>query len=313
MQLDFVKGHMGGNTILLLYGEQLPAGRELELSVKALDQNHLWCHECGILYPPDDEADLKVKISEPTLPSFISACGGMTQVLGKALVETELGNHFGIKLTDPVTRVIIGTDAGPTGLEIHRPEGRFLRIITDMRAFLEECRLGGIRSWRLQGVDIYQAGVVLVADADRIRKAHPGVDLVNWDTSTKNLLSTIQMEFHKKTGERDYYFTLYDWNPEGSGHLRVFFPHCIPQDYYEPACGTGSIGLGAALFFSGELAGRRDLQEGTVKLKLESGGSFGLGGPDITELFLEISGGELTGASFSHSLVEITATGRVHL
>ncbi len=313
MQLDFVKGHMGGNTILLLYGEQLPPGRELELSVKALGPNHLWCHEGGILYPSAGEAALKVKISEPTLPSFISACGGMTQVLGKALVETDVGDHFGIKIGDPLTGIDVETDAGLTGLEIHTLGNRVLRTVTDMRAFLSECREKGVQSWKLRGVEIYQVGVVLVANADRIRAAHPGVDFANWDAFTKELLSEIQNEFHKKTGARDYYFTLYDWNPERSGDLRVFFPHCIPQDYYEPACGTGSIALGAALFFSGELAQRQALQEGIVNLKLESGGSFGLGGPDITEIFLEISGGELTGASFTHSLVEITATGKVYL
>lgn len=313
MQLDFVKGHMGGNTILLLYGEQLPSGRELELSVKALGPNHLWCHECGILYPSAAGADLRVRISEPTLPSFISACGGMTQVLGKALAETDLGDHFKIKFTEPRTELAVETDAGPTGLEIHISSGGVLRTVTDMRAFLEECREEGIRTWSLRGVEIYQVGVVLVANADRIREAHPGVDFVNWDDPTKELLGQIQDEFHGKTGAQDYYFTLYDWNPEGSGHVRVFFPHCIPQDYYEPSCGTGSIGLGAALFYSGELARRRLLQEGSVRLKLECGGSFGLGGPDITELYLEIAGGELTGASFSHSLVEITATGKVRL
>lgn len=313
MLLDFIKGHMGGNTILLLYGEQLPEGRELALSVKALDPNHLWCHECGILYPADSGTDLKVKISEPTLPSFISACGGMTQVLGKALVETDLGDYFKIEVREPVTEVIIETDAGPTALEIHSTGGKNLCTVTDMGAFLEECLKRGMRSWKLQGVDVNQAGVVLVVNAEKIKEVYPRTDFTNWDAATRELLSGIQSEFQKKTGIGDYYFTLYDWHPERSGDLRIVFPHCIPQDYYEPACGTGSIGLGAALLFSGELEQRRGLQEGTVKLKLESGGSIELGGPDTTELILEIAGGELTGASFSHSLVEITVTGRVHL
>ncbi len=313
MLLDFIKGHMGGNTIILLHGEQLPAGRELELSVKALDQNHLWCHEAGILYPSAGGADLRVKISEPTLPSFISACGGMTQVLGKALVETDLGDHFKIKIREPVTEVIIETDAGSAGLEIHTTGDKALRTVTDMRAFLKECLERGVRSWVLQGVEVCQAGVVLVVDAVKISEVYPRVDFINWDTPTRELLTEIQNEFQEKIGVRDYYFTLYDWNPERSGDLRVLFPHCIPQNYFEPACGTGSIALGVALVFSGELERRRGLQEGKVKLNLEAGGSIGLGGPDITELFLEISGGKPTGASFSHSLVEITVTGQVHL
>ncbi len=313
MQLDFVKGHMGGNTILLLYGEQLPPGRELELSVKALGPNHLWCHESGILYPSTGEAALKVKISEPTLPSFISACGGVTQVLGKALVETDLGSHFKIEVREPVTEVIVGTDAGPTAIEIHNSGGKTLRTVTDMGAFLKECQEGGVRSWKLKDVEVYQVGVVLVINAEKIKETYPRVDFISWDAATRELLSGIQGEFKEKTGIGDNYFTLYDWHPERSGDLRVVFPHCIPQDYYEPACGTGSIALGAALLFSGELGQRYGLQEGTVKLKLESGGSIELGGPEITELFLEIVGGVLKGSSFSHSLVEIVVTGRVYL
>ncbi len=313
MLLDFIKGHMGGNTIILLNGEQLPVGEELELSVKALDQNHLWCHEAGILYPSAGGADLKVKISEPTLPSFISACGGMTQVLGKALVDTDLGANFKIKIREPVTSVIIETDAGPAGLEIHIAGGRAVRTITDMRAFLHECLDRGVRPWKLQGIEVYQAGVVLVVNAGKIRELHPRVDFINWDAPTRELLSEIQEEFQEKTGVRDYYMTLYDWDPERSGDLRVLFPHCIPQNYIEPACGTGSVALGAVLVCSGELERRRGLPDGKVKLNLEAGGSIGLGGPDITELFLEIAGGKLIGASFSHSLVEITVTGKLLL
>jgi len=312
--LDVIKGHMGGNTIALFYGEQLPAGRELELSVKALDQNHLWCHEAGILYPSAAGGSrLRVKISEPTLPSFISACGGMTQVLGKALVETDLGKNLGIRLKEPASEVIIETDAGPTRLEIHITGGKAVRTITDLGAFLHECLDRGVRPWELLGVELYQVGVVMVVNAEKVKRAYPRADFANWDAPTRELLSRIQKEFQEKTGVRDYYFTLYDWNPERSGDLRVFFPHCIPQDYFEPACGTGSVALGVALVCSGELERRRGLPEGKVKLSLEAGGGMGLGGPDITEVFLEISGGKPSGALFSHSLVEITLTGKLYL
>lgn len=312
MQLDFIKGHMGGNRIVLLYGEQLPVGRELELSVKVLEQNYLWSHEAGILYPSPGGAGLRIKISEPTLPSFISACGGMTQVLGKALVETKWGEYFQIEIREPVTEVALETDAGPTRLEIHTAGGKALRTITDMRAFLGECLEIGIRSWKLKDVEVTQAGVVMVVNADKIREVYPRVNFNGWDAQTRELLTEMQNEFHEKTGQREYYLTLYDWNSERGGDLRVLFPHCIPQNFIEPSCGTGSVALGVALVASGELERSRGRPDGQIKLKLEAGGSIELGGPDITELFLEFNGGELTGASFSHSLVEITVTGKVH-
>jgi hypothetical protein len=312
--LDVIKGHMGGNTIALLYGEQLPAGRELELSVKALGQNYLWCHEAGLLYPSAAGGNrLRAKISEPTVPSFISACGGMTQVLGKALVETNLGKKLGIKLSEPVSEVIVETDAGPTRLEIYIDGGKAVRVLTDLSAFLGECLERGVRPWKLQGVELYQAGVVMVVDAEEVKRAYPRVDFFNWDAPTRDLLTRIQEEFREKTGVSDYCITLYDWNPERGGDLRVLFPHCISQDYFEPACGTGSVALGAALVCSGELARRRGMAEGRVKLNLEAGGGIGMGGPDTTEVFLEVSGGLPVHASFSHSLVEITLTGKLYL
>ena len=41
MKLDFVKGHMGGNTIIFLNGAQIPKGRELEISLELLKKRYL--------------------------------------------------------------------------------------------------------------------------------------------------------------------------------------------------------------------------------------------------------------------------------
>ncbi|MGM0651556.1 MAG: hypothetical protein ACQES4_02090, partial [Bacillota bacterium] len=53
--------------------------------------------------------------------------------------------------------------------------------------------------------------------------------------------------------------------------------------------------------------------QGRVKLNLESGGGWELGGPEVTSLEMDIVDGVVQATSFSHSLVEITSVGEARL
>ena len=118
MRLNFVKGHMGGNTIVLLHGSQIEKGRELEITLCILSGEYLSCHEAGILYQPENKGDLKVKIVGHASKRFISACGGMTQVLGHALVETDIGKPYGISVANSRTNIILGTECKRAGIGV---------------------------------------------------------------------------------------------------------------------------------------------------------------------------------------------------
>jgi hypothetical protein len=311
MKFDFVKGHMGGNTIALLCGDQIPAGRELEVAVKALGPHYLWAHEAGILYPGANGAGLKVKIAEPTSNCFISACGGLTQVLGKALVETGLGPRFNIDVREPATTVMLETEAGLAEIEIAVSAGKAVRIVTGMRSFVRECYGKGVREMELLGVRLMQVGKFMVLNADLLKRVHPGADFVHWDGETRHILTEMQQQFIAITGEPEYNIALYDWHPAGGGDLRVVYPHCMAQNYIEPSCGTGSVAVGLGVLACGELERRGFASGGPVNLKIEAGGSIELGGPDITALLLDIRESKVESASFSHSFVEITATGQI--
>jgi len=108
----FIKGHMGGNEILLFNGHELPKGRELEASLLALNPPNIRGHQAGLLYKSESNADLKVKIVDAASRGLISACGGFTQVLGKALIETDLSEKLDVEVSEPVTQVALETDAG---------------------------------------------------------------------------------------------------------------------------------------------------------------------------------------------------------
>lgn len=82
-ELDFIKGHMGENEIVLLNREQIHKGRELEIALSTLEAPYIRGHEAGILYNPEGKGDIKVKIVGFSLRHFITACEDMTQVLGK--------------------------------------------------------------------------------------------------------------------------------------------------------------------------------------------------------------------------------------
>jgi len=47
--IRFIKGHMGGNEIVLLYGHEIPKDRELEVSLSVLAPPYVRGHQAGLL------------------------------------------------------------------------------------------------------------------------------------------------------------------------------------------------------------------------------------------------------------------------
>jgi hypothetical protein len=313
MKLDFVRGHMGGNLIILLRGDQLPAGRELEIAVKLMGPNYLHAHEAGILYRTGTPGQIEVKIVEPTLPCFISACGGFTQVLGAALIETELGELFGVEQGASHAEALLLTGCGPTKLNIETLNHKAVRIMTDMECFVDECYERGVGPLHFHGVDVMQAGKFLVVDAEKFSEACPEADFTCWNDPARDLMHRIQHDFMKETGEAEPNVVLYDWSPLNGGDLRAVFPHYVQDDFFEPSCGTGSVALGIALMASGELSRLQPGSTGRLTLNIESGGGIELGGPEITLLEMNFDAGRVSSAVFSHSLVEVTAVGEARV
>ncbi|MDW7738928.1 MAG: hypothetical protein SCJ97_02565 [Bacillota bacterium] len=313
MKLDFVRGHMGGNLIILLRGDQIPVGRELEIAVKLMEPNYLHAHEAGILYPAGNPGEIDVKIAEPTIPCFISACGGFTQVLGAALIETELGDLFGVDRSGITSEVMLHTECGPTALSIESAKGKAVRVRTVMECFVKECYERGVFRLMLDGLEVMRAGKFLVINADQFIKRYPGTEFITWNQKTRDTMRDIQNRFLSETGEVEPNVALYDWHPERRGNMRIVFPHYVQDDIFEPSCGTGSVALGLAVLAAGELDQQSSAADGKVVLEIESGGSIELGGPDITTLEMKIESGRVVSAVFSHSLVEITSIGEARI
>jgi len=303
---------MGGNTIVLLRGSQIEKGRELETTLRVLSGEYLSCHEAGILYPPENKGDLKVKIVGHASKRFISACGGMTQVLGHALIETDIGKPYGISVANSKTNIILETDGGIVKVGIEPSfRDRETRVITNMKSFLQEIYTDGVNPMRLCGVHAMQVGKFLVLNADDVKKIFPEVDFVKMDEKTKKVLAEIQKEFLKayKGGTLD--FALYDWHTLEGGNIRAVFPHDILGGTVEPSCGTGSVAIGVAIVATEEVEREGIYREGVYEVSLETGGGSELGGPERATLLISSNKSVITNVSFSHSPVKITTVGEI--
>ncbi len=293
--IDLIKGHMGGNEIILLYGDQIPKGKELEIAQSILKE--LGGDELGLFYKPEQGGDLKVKIVEISEPDYIPMCGGLTQVLGIALIETDFAEHFDIKINEPVTEVMLETDVGLVPLKI---DVRRKKVVTNMKAFVDRCYELGVQSIRIAGVNGVKVGDYLVLNADDVKKVYPNVDFEKMDKETLRVLEKIDSMFISCFTPAPSDLALYDLHPEHGGDGRVVFPWNISIGHIEPSCGTGTTAVGIAMAERGEIEATAE-----TRLLFESGGSPTIGGPDMTELRVTTREGRVVDACFSHSLVEI--------
>ncbi|MEA3508182.1 MAG: hypothetical protein U9R40_04590 [Synergistota bacterium] len=311
MELDFLKGHMGGNRIILLDGRQTGESSErvLAAALGALDENRLCGHQAGVLFPGGGPGGLRVLIADVTGRNFIPACGGLTQVLGRALAETQWASRFGLVIEEPFTEVVLETEAGPTPITVHMQGGGFTHTESDLTGFAGILENETIGPLNLGDVKAFMSGRYLVLNADEAGKSCPGADFDVMNDPALNALAEIQQCFHRVAGTNSLHFSLYDVKRGSRPRIRALFPHSVLTGHVEPACGTGSIALGVALLFSGEGERLGLAKNGVLEVDLETGGRPVLGGPDVTRVRIESSGAGVTGAFFSHSFVEITAEG----
>lgn len=310
-KVRFVKGSMGGNQVLLLDGRKIPEDRELEKALEALEPLRLGGHQAGVLYEGEKENAIEAAIVTITGQTYISMCGGLTQILGKALVEDTFLDDFNLAVTEPETEITLRTNSGPVGISAEIKKGEVLEVRTSMDSFVDECYEIGVNQITTEGVKSYKVGDAHCVEVDEIYEEYPEADLEEIDESTLNILRSMQRDyldqFYPDTSGMT--FSVYDRNPLRSGDVRVIFPHQVVTGHIEPSCGTGTTAIGLAMVEKGHLPG-----DGTATLVAESGGGIDcIGGPEETTLDLEIGSGRVKSASFSHSLVEILATGHLWL
>ena len=304
IELDYVKGHMGGNEIVFLDGSQISPKRYVDVGLHVLESPSVHGDQTGVLLKPKGSGDIRVKIVDRTARGFITMCGGLSQVLPKALAETYLGKRFGIR--KPIKKIDLETDLGIVRISVNNVRGETVAF-TDMTKFVDECYRLGLSPIQVAGVNALKIGKFLVVDASEILKSHPAADFVSMSQTAKEVLLDMQKDFDNQhlipKANADY--SLFDMYQEDSTHGRVLFPHSISLGHIEPSCGTGTIAVAAALAYSRRITGP------SASIRFDSGDGPSLGGTETTKVEMSLENDKVTHAEFTHSRVEITSVGKI--
>jgi hypothetical protein len=304
--IDFIKGHMGGNEIILLYGDQISKTMNKEeiisKTVPFLKYPNIHGDQAAVLYKTGEENRVKVKIVDRSMEDYFPMCGGFTQVFGRALIETDLAGNLGIKVNkEGTTEVLLDTDAGVIPLIIK--DGKTWAGMGPVNDYYYEL---GVEPIEVCGVEATKVDYFLVINADEITEVYPFCDLEKMDGKTKEVLIDLQKDWEEKysPGERNWWaFCVYDLHPEHGGDIRATFPHRIQDDHIEPSCGTGTAAIAVAVAERGELE--------KLDLIFEEGGSVGIGGPVFAQANMKIEEGRVSELYFSHDFVELLAAGEL--
>jgi len=263
--------------------------------------------ELGLIYKTEKNNILSAKMTWKFSDEFIEMCGGLTQVLGKALVDVpDFARYFNVNIKSPVTRVGIKTDVGLIPVDIEIKKNEVNKILTDMTSYVKQCYQEGVKRIKVLGIDAMKVGEYLVINGDDIKKRFPRIKLEKMDKNTLSTLDKIQKEWYKK-GYTGTGFSIYDLHSKNKCNARAVFPHNVESGYIEPTCGTGTVAIGIALLEKREVGE----ENGSIDILFETGGEAVLGGPDISELKIIVEKKNITKAYFSHSLVKILATGEI--
>jgi diaminopimelate epimerase len=306
LKVDFVKGHMGGNEIILVHGGQIPKHHYIEAALCLMESPSVRGDQVGILEKPDEGADVKVRIVDRSEKTFITMCGGLSQVLPRAFRDTDLGKRY--RIGKAFKELAVETDLGTVKISVKKTNGK-MTTYTDMTKFVEECYHYGISRIQVGGVDSLKVGQFLVADVQKLREKYVGVNFEKMDAQALGILLSMQKDFDRQhlLPKPNAGYSLFDMYPEDPTHGRVVFPHNITIGHIEPSCGTGTIAVAVAL------AETKRIANGSVTLRFDSGGGPFLGGPETTEVRMVVENSRVKHAEFSHSLVEITANGKAWL
>ena len=319
LHLDFVKGHCGWDTLTLVPEGQIPAEEELAGALKILAAPVHGGLEVGFMGRGERPEEIRLRMVDSTSRDWIPMCGGMSQVIGKALVETFFRDRFAVDVRAAHLSYKLVTPSGVIPLEIELCEGRAVRTTTVMDGFASYLYQHGIEPLTLNGCETLRVGHMLVFDVAALERAHPGVDFTYrtagpaLDIVNGVLKAYRQHERH----EHGVVGMMYDDRPESTGDFRIY-PRFYSDDLssaslqFEFQCGTGTVAVGLALAYRSQLP--FTTAQGSVLFEWGSQRAT----PDpygirTSELNLTLRAGRVAHASFSHSVVEILAEGKLTL
>jgi hypothetical protein len=318
MQVDFVKGHCGFDAVTLLPAGQIPPARELEVALRILAPPVGGGLEVGFLGPGERADEIRLRMVDSTARTWIPMCGGMSQVIGKALVETFFRERFHFDISRAHQAIRLCTPAGVVPIVVDIERGKAVRVTSVMDSFASYLYDNGVESVTVEGCRLLRLGDYCVFELGELERAHPGLDFTRRDAVpslevVNRMLARFAERYSPGAGVVGM---MYDAHPEGPGDYRLY-PRFYSPDLaaarlpYEFQCGTGAVAVGIALTHQGLLPATA---RGALVFEWGSQRST----PDpygirTSHLEYETNAGRLVRVSFSHSVVEILAEGRLTL
>jgi len=313
--LYYLKGHCGWDVMSLLLAEEIPPAEQLDTALKVIGPPVDGGIEVGLLGRTTTPGDIRLRITDSSTRKWLTMCGGMTQVIGKALIETRLREYFGIDTAASVVNVRLITDACVIPLTIELSAGKAVRVTSHMESYLDLTYSIGVRPIELSGVRALDVGEYLLIRVQDLEAAHPGIEFTRRDPGphvdiVNDLLRQCAAIHQRPAGLNAI---LYDDRPEGPGQFRLF-PRFLEATAaripYEFQCGTGTVVACIALAHAGMLpfAGERGeliFEWGSQRVTPDP---YGI---RLSRAQIAREGKRVTRASFSHSVIEIVMEGQV--
>ena len=315
--ISFVKGHCGWDIVTLLVGEQIPPGKELETALKIISPPVSGGIEVGFMYQTDEGEDIRLRIVDSTHKTWIPMCGGMSQVIGKAVVETFFRERFNLKTEGPIVTVQLRTDSSMVPLQIEVENGKATKVTTVMSEYAAYLYREGVEPVNVLGVEGIKVGYFLILDIEKLKQKYPDVEFAQLKPGPhQDVLRQIHEAYMKQQDiEEGLYNILYDMNAEGPGQARIFsrFYEKTPSAIsipWEFQCGTGTVAVGIAMAEQGKLPfkgekGKVVFEWGSQKLTPDP---YGI---RTSELNIVLEEKQIVSASFSHSVIEILCEGQL--
>jgi len=318
-QVDFVKGHCGWDILTLVPEGQVPMGQELQTALKIIDPPINGGLEVGFLGEGSKPGEITLRMMDSTSRDWLSMCGGMTQVIGKALVETFFKNRFDIDISLPRITIQLLTKAGTIPIEIEVSNGKANRITSKMDDYAAYLYRDGVEEVALQGCKLLRVGDFLIMDINELEAKHTDIDFTRLDHGPQleilyDILKEYMLRVRAKFGVAGM---MYDQRPQGLGQFRIY-SRFYSQDRsaakipYEFQCGTGTVAVGMAIAHKGQIPFRGN--KGSIIFEWGNQAvtpdPYGI---KTSKLDLQLENGSVLQAKFSHSVVEILEEGRMTL
>jgi hypothetical protein len=315
--IDFVRGHCGWDVLTLVPEGQIAPDQELAAALKILDAPLQGGLEVGYLGRTERDKMISMRMVSSTHRDWIPMCGGMTQVVGKALVETSLRDYFGLQVSSDLLEVGLLTPSGEIPLTISVDDGRVTRVVTGMKNYVGQVYRDGVEDMEIDGVPLVRSGEFAVFNVADLEKRFPGFDFTDRRFGPAlDQLHEVLAEFGRRTRWPGVSGMMFDDRADSGGQYRIY-PRFLSDDLaaascpWEFQCGTGSVAVAIALHRLGRIP-----KDARTELVFEWGNRHVTPDPYGVRLsHIEVVTGadQVIDASFSHSHIEILAEGKLCL